>query len=71
MIPILYGSITGKKQGPPLFDSFEILGKERARARLLNTIEFLGGISNKKGDQLAKAWAKRDCKELMATTAPV
>ncbi len=69
MIPILYGAITGKKQGPPLFDSFEILGKERARARLLNTIEFLGGISNKKADQLAKSWARQDCKELMAATA--
>ncbi len=67
MIPLLYGAITAKKQGPPLFDSFDILGKDRCRARLLNAIEFLGGISNKKTDQLSKAWAKKDCKELMLT----
>ncbi len=65
MIPLLYASITAKRQGPPLFDSFEILGKDRCRARLLNAIEFLGGIPNKKLDQLSKAWAKKDCKELM------
>jgi len=65
IIPILYASITGKRQGPPLFDSFAILGKDRCRARFLTAIEFLGGISNKKMDHLAKSWAKRDCKELM------
>jgi glutamyl-tRNA synthetase len=64
IIPTLYATITGKKQGPPLFDSVEILGKERTRARFLNAIDFLGGISNKKIDLLTKAWAKRDCKEL-------
>ncbi len=65
MIPILYGSLTGKKHGPPIFESVEILGKDRTRARLLNAIEFLGGISNKKMDLLNKAWVKRDGKELM------
>jgi glutamyl-tRNA synthetase len=65
MIPILYSALTGKRQGPPLFESFEILGKDRCRARLLNAIEFLGGISNKKLDLVAKAWAKKECKELM------
>ncbi len=64
IIPILYGSLTGKRHGPPLYDSFEILGKDRCRARFLNSIEFLGGISNKKMDMLTKAWAKKDCKEL-------
>lgn len=63
-IPILYGSLTGKRNGPPLYDSVEILGKDRTRARLLNAIEFLGGISNKKMDALAKAWRKNDCKEI-------
>jgi len=65
IIPLLYGTFTGKKQGPPLFDSVEILGKDRTRARLLNAIDFLGGISNKKMDLLNKAWTKKDCKELM------
>lgn len=65
LIPMLYGSLTGKKQGPPLFDSVELLGKDRTRARLLNSIEFLGGISGKKMDILTKAWAKKDGKELM------
>jgi glutamyl-tRNA synthetase len=60
MIPILYGSLTGKKHGPPLFDSVELLGKDRSRARLLNAIEFLGGISGKKMDAFAKAWAKKE-----------
>ncbi|MES2121728.1 MAG: glutamate--tRNA ligase [Chlamydiota bacterium] len=64
IIPALYACITGKKHGPPLFDSVDLLGKDRARARLLNAIEFLGGISNKKMDMLSKSWAKKDCKEL-------
>lgn len=66
IIPILYGALTGKLQGPPLYDSFELLGKDRCRARLLNAIEFLGGISSKKMDLLSKGWAKRQCQELMA-----
>ena len=63
-IPVLYAALTGKKQGPPLYDAVEILGKDRTRARLLNAIEFLGGISNKKMDILTKAWAKKDCKDI-------
>lgn len=63
-IPILYGSLTGKRNGPPLYDSVEILGKDRTRARLLNAIEFLGGISNKKMDALTRGWRKKDCKEV-------
>ncbi|MCX6987348.1 MAG: glutamate--tRNA ligase [Chlamydiae bacterium] len=66
IIPLLYVAFTGKKQGPPLFESVEILGKDRSRARLLTTIDFLGGISNKKMDLLNKAWVKKDCKELIA-----
>jgi glutamyl-tRNA synthetase len=63
-IPVLYGAVTGKRHGPPLYDSVEILGKDRMRARLLNAIEFLGGISNKKMDVLTKSWQKKDCKEI-------
>lgn len=65
LIPLLYASITGKHQGPPLYDAFELLGKDRCRARVLNAIDFLGGISNKKIDALAKGWTKRDCKALI------
>lgn len=63
-IPILYASLMGKQHGPSLYDSVELLGKDRTRARLLNTIEFLGGISKKKMDALTKAWKAQDCKGL-------
>lgn len=62
---LLFASLTGKLQGPPLFDSAEILGRDRVRARFLNTIEFLGGISNKKMSHLKKCWDNKDCKELV------
>lgn len=64
VIPLLFATFMGKLQGPPLFDSVEILGKDRTRARLLNAIEFLGSISNKKMDALKKGWDKKDLKEL-------
>ena len=63
-IPILYASLMGKQHGPSLYDSVELLGKDRTRARLLNSIEFLGGISKKKMDALTKAWKAEDCKHL-------
>lgn len=65
VMPLLFASLMGKAQGLPLFDSAELLGKDRLRARLLNSITFLGGISNKKMDPLKKAWQKKDCKALM------
>jgi glutamyl-tRNA synthetase len=58
-IPLLYGALTGRHFGPPLFDSVELLGKNRTRARFLQAIEFLGGISNKNMALLAKAWQKQ------------
>jgi len=61
---ILFGTITGRHQGPPLFDSVDILGKDRTRARLLKGIEFLGGISNKKMADLTKKWEAKACQEL-------
>jgi len=64
IMPALFASLMGKNQGPPLFDSAGILGKDRVRARLLNSIEFLGGISKKKLDTLKKDWLKKDCKAL-------
>jgi glutamyl-tRNA synthetase len=69
VMPLLFASLMGKNQGPPLFDSAEILGKDRTRARILNSIEFLGGISNKKMDFLKKSWEKKDCKSLMTIMA--
>lgn len=65
VMPLLFASLMGKLQGPPLFDSVGLLGKDRTRARLLRSIEFLGGISNKKGDALKKAWEKQDCKPVL------
>ncbi len=67
MMPLLFASLMGKLQGPPLFDSVEILGKDRTRARLLKTIEFLGGISNKKMDSLKKSWDKKACQNLIVS----
>ncbi|KAG6559540.1 Glutamate--tRNA ligase [Candidatus Rhabdochlamydia oedothoracis] len=64
VIPLLYGAITGKRHGLPLFDSVELLGKDRVRARLLNAIQYLGGLSNKKLDFLTKAWDTKDCRSL-------
>lgn len=59
IMQILFGVITGKRQGPPLFDSVSILGKDLTRARHLNGIEFLGGISNKRMSALKKKWDGR------------
>ena len=61
VIALLYGALTGSRQGPPLFASVEILGKDRTRARLLNAITFLGGISKKKLSLLQKSWENREC----------
>lgn len=65
LIPLLFSTLMGKRQGPPLFDSVDILGKDRTRARFLQAMEFLGGISNKKMSSLKKCWDRKDCKELI------
>lgn len=57
---LLFGSLMGKQQGPPLFDSVDILGKDRTRVRLLGAIEFLGGISNKNLSLLKKGWDEKN-----------
>jgi len=64
VMPALFSSIMGKRKGPPLFSSVSLLGKERTRARLLKSIEFLGGISKKKLDKLKKSWDSKDCSSL-------
>lgn len=66
LMPLLFASIMGKKQGPPFFDSIAILGKDRSRARILGAIEFLGGISNKKIALLKKGWDAQDCNDLVS-----
>ncbi len=66
MIPVLFACVMGKLQGPPLFDSVTLLGKDRTRVRFMNAIQALGGISNKKMDQLKKGWDKKDVKHLLA-----
>ena len=59
VMKVLFAIITGRHQGPPLFDSFEILGKARARARLLKAIEFLGGLSKNALKELEKKFNGR------------
>lgn len=64
IMPLLFASLMGKKQGPPLFDSVDILGKDRVRARFLKSIEFLGGISNGNMASLKHAWSRGDCTQV-------
>lgn len=61
VMPLLFASIMGKRFGPPLFDSVQILGKFTARARFLKAIEFLGGISKKRGDILKAGFDTGNC----------
>ncbi|MCB1083871.1 MAG: glutamate--tRNA ligase, partial [Simkania sp.] len=63
---LLFATITGRHQGPPLFDSVDILGKDRTRARILNAIECLGGISNKKMATLTNQWETKDCRSWLS-----
>lgn len=60
IIRTLFASIMGKLQGPPLFQSVTLLGKDRTRARFLQAIQCLGGISGKKLSKLKKAWEKKN-----------
>lgn len=64
VMKLLFASLMGKEQGPPLFDSVDLLGKDRSRARLLNSIEFLGGISKKKEAEFKKCWDSGNCTSL-------
>lgn len=69
IMPLLFASIMGKAFGPPLFDSVEILGRHLTRARLLKSIQFLGGISKKKQDELRKAWDAGNCQKMLEKAA--
>lgn len=67
VMPLLFAALTGKHTGPPLFDSAVLLGKDRTRARLLKAIEFLGGLSNKKLQELQKLWTQNDGRAVFQT----
>ena len=56
VMPLLFSTIMGRRQGLPLFDSVELLGKDRTRVRLMRAIAFLGGLSAKKQTELKKAY---------------
>lgn len=56
LIPLFFATVMGRKNGLPLFQSVDILGKNLFRARILQAIDFLGGISKKKLSNLQKAW---------------
>lgn len=62
VMPILFAAVMGKLFGPSLFEAAEILGKERLRARFLNSIELLGPLSNKDIEKLKSAWDKNRAK---------
>lgn len=47
VMPPLFGAIMGKPRGLPLFASTALLNRSVLRARLLEAITFLGGVSNK------------------------
>lgn len=67
IIPLLFATFMGKGEGPPLFDSVDIIGQHVARARLLKAIEFLGGVSSKKMQAAEESWRRQDCKSLIST----
>ena len=52
----LFVAIMGQRVGPPLFESVELLGIDLTRARLLDAINVLGGLSKKKAARLEKDW---------------
>jgi glutamyl-tRNA synthetase len=67
IMPLLFASIMGKVFGPPLFDSVDLLGKDRTRVRFLRAIDFLGGISGKMTAKLKDGWTQGDLRPLMET----
>ncbi len=69
IIPIIYAVLTGKLQGPPLYDSFQLLKKHRVRARLLHALQYLDSLSNKKLTILKAAYDKKECAHLIKVKA--
>ena len=54
----LFAAIMGQKVGPPLFESIALLGSDLSRARLLEAMNVLGGLSKKKAAELEERWNK-------------
>jgi len=67
IMPLLFSSIMGRRHGLPLFDSVELLGKDRTRVRLMRSIEFVGGLSTKKLAELKHAWEQNDARKVFDT----
>ena len=65
LIKLLYACFTGKHTGPPLFASIELLGEHKSRARILQAINFLGGISQKSLSRLQEKWQKKELKTVI------
>jgi glutamyl-tRNA synthetase len=64
VMPLLFNTIMGKSSGPSLFESVDLLGKDRTRVRLLRAIETLGGISQKFSDRLQAAYKRGELQQL-------
>ncbi len=54
----LYAALMGQPVGPPLYESMALLGADLTRARVLEAIEALGGLSKKRARRLEKEWTE-------------
>ena len=54
----LYAALMGQPVGPPLYESMVLLDIDLTRARILEAIEVLGGLSKKKSRRLEKDWTE-------------
>ena len=52
----LYAALMGQPVGPPLYESMVLLDADLTRARILEAIEVLGGLSKKRARRLEKEW---------------
>jgi glutamyl-tRNA synthetase len=51
-----YRSVLGEPVGPPLYESFQLLGRDLVRDRFQKSQEVAGGLSKKKASKLEKRW---------------
>ena len=59
---VLFVTMTGKPIAPPLYDYMALLGLDMCRARILEAMEALGGLSKKKAKALQAKWEKAEGK---------
>lgn len=64
---LLFVSLTGAAVGPPVYETLELLGKDRARNRLRAVLDLAGGLSKKAEERLRKRWTELCAKPLEAT----